>query len=76
MLREEVAFANALVLHSKENYCRRYIMGRETHLYHKIEPAQRPFSEYVVPHVKRFLFINEFDEIFKDIDVGKNPKIN
>ena len=66
MMNEEIAFLNALLFHSKENYYRPYEFEGETYYYH--EQDKLPFTDRCIPLLEQLFVGRAIQNMFE-----KNP---
>lgn len=76
LVNEQIAFLNALLFYSKQNYYRPYVYrGEEYCVYHETKYSQKPFTRHCLPVFKKiFLEEKNLDYLFKHSQIHENDK--
>lgn len=73
-MNEKIAFVNALLFYSKENYFKSYTLERMEYVYHESSYAQKPFTEHCMPKLAAFFLENDLSELFKRVKISEKEK--
>lgn len=71
-MSEEVAFLNALIFYSKQNYFRTYTHDRKKYVYHESNYWQKPFTQHCMPLCEKLYLAEDLSCLFRKKDLKLN----